>query len=125
MLLVTHNGFDNHLQQLNQVLSHLKDNNMQVHVEETFLVSSSFDYLGYCLTHDGIKPQVKKIKGILNIAQPNNLRELHSFIGFVQYYRDMFCQRSDILYPLTSATSNTTKKFTSTTDMNTFFNDIK
>ena len=83
MLLVTHHGFDDHLQQLDQVLSRLRDNNVQVHVEETFLASSSFDYLGYRLTHDGIKPQAKKINAILNIAQLNNLRELRRFIGFV------------------------------------------
>ena len=62
MLLVTHNGFEDHLQQLDEVLSRLRDNNVQVHIEETFLAASSFDYLGYRLTHDGIKPQEKKIK---------------------------------------------------------------
>ena len=75
MLLVTHNGFEDHLQQLDQVLSRLRDNNVQVHIEETFLASSSFDYLGYRLTHDGIKPQEKKIKAILGVVNVTLLRK--------------------------------------------------
>ena len=84
ILLVTHNVFEDNLQQLDEILLRLRNHNVQVHIEETFLAAKSFDYLGYRHTQDGIKPQEKKIKAILNIAQPSNLRELRRFIGFVQ-----------------------------------------
>ena len=125
ILVVTHKGFDDHMNYLEEVLQRLRLNNVQVHIEETFLAAQHFDYLGYRLTPEGIKPQGKKIKAILNIAQPSNIRELRRFIGFVQYYRDMFRRRSDILHPLTSATSSKIKKFEWTSDMNKSFIDIK
>ena len=123
--LATHHGFDNHTQQLDEMSSRLWTHNVQVHVEDAFLAASFFDYLGCRLTHGGIKPQEKKIKAMLSIAQPSNLRELRRFIGFVQHCRGMFRRRSDVLHPLTSAASNSIKKFTWTNEMNASFAGIK
>jgi hypothetical protein len=50
---------------------------------------------------DGIKPQLKKIEAILAINPPTNVKELRRFLGMVQYYRDMWMRRSDMLAPLT------------------------
>ena len=59
------------------------------------------EYLGYVLTRTGIKPQSKKIQAILAINPPTNVKELRSFLGIVQYYRDLWEKRSEMLAPLT------------------------
>ena len=56
VLLVTHNGFDAYLQQLGQVLSRLKEHNVQVHIEETFLTATHFYYLGCHVAPNDVKP---------------------------------------------------------------------
>jgi hypothetical protein len=58
--------------------------------------------LGYILTRDGIKPQLNKVQAMLVLASPRNVKELHSFLGMVQYYRDLWARRSNMLAPLTS-----------------------
>ena len=68
MLLVTHRGFDDHMDQLESVLQRLRDNSMQVYIEETFLASTHFDYLGHHLTPNDVKPQERKVKATSNIA---------------------------------------------------------
>ena len=62
-------------------------------------------YLGYVLTRQGIKLQSKKIKSILAINPPKNVKELCSFLGIIQYYRDLWGERSEMLASLTDLVS--------------------
>eukprot|EP00804_Cyclotella_cryptica_P026398 CCRYP_008082-RA/>CCRYP_008082-RA protein AED:0.41 eAED:0.41 QI:0/0/0/0.5/0/0/2/0/123 len=59
-------------------------------------------YLGYVLSRDGIKPQPKKVQAILALTPPQNVRQLRRFLGMVQYYRDIWARRSEILAQLTN-----------------------
>ena len=40
---------------------------------------------------------------------PKNTKEVHAFIGIVNYYRKMLARRSHLLHPLTTLTSNKVK----------------
>jgi hypothetical protein len=42
------------------------------------------------------------VQAILVLNPPNNVKELQQFLGMVQYYRDMWQKRSEILAPLTN-----------------------
>ena len=66
------------------------------------------EYLGYWISRHGIQPISKKVEAIKNIATPTTRRELRRFIGIVNYYRDMWIRRSDVLAPSSSLTSKTT-----------------
>jgi hypothetical protein len=73
------------------------------------------EHLGYILARDGIKPQPKKVQAILALNPPNNVKILQQFLGMVQYYRDMWQKRSEMLAPLTDLVgecreTKTTKK---------------
>jgi hypothetical protein len=75
------------------------------------------EYLGYILTRDGIKPQLKKMHSIIALNPPNSIKELQRFYGMVQYYRGMWQKRSEMLAPLTDLVgecgeTKTTKKKT-------------
>ena len=51
----------------------------------------------------------EKVNAMMHIAEPTNRKELRSFIGIVNYYRDMWFRRSHVLAPLAALTSKTTK----------------
>ena len=50
-------------------------------------------------------PVPKKVEAIKNIAPPKNIHNVRKFVGMVNYYRDMWVRRSDILAPLTKLCS--------------------
>ena len=58
------------------------------------------EYLGYMLTNDGIKSVQKKVQAVLDLQPPTTLKQLRSFLGMVQFYRDMWKRRGHILAPL-------------------------
>jgi len=106
-LLVTTNGsLEDHLQKLGTVLAKLKNAGLKVNVNKSNFCQSEIEYLGYLITRNGIKPQPKKVEAIHNMAAPKSRKQVRSFLGLVNYYRDIVVRRSDISAPLTKLTSN-------------------
>ena len=62
-----------------------------------------FAYLGYIIACEGIKPDSKKIQGIMDIERPKTTTNVKSLIGMVQYYCDMWKSHPHILAPLPEA----------------------
>jgi hypothetical protein len=75
---------------------------LKVNAAKSFFCTHEIEYLGYTLARGGIKPQQKKVQAILAIYPPNNVKELRHFLGMVQYYRDMWAKRSEMLAPLSN-----------------------
>jgi hypothetical protein len=88
---------------------------VKVNAAKSFFCAQETEYFGYILTRGGIKPQPKKVQAILTFNPPSNVKELRQFLGMVQYYRDMWAKRSEMLAPLTDLVeecgeTKTTKK---------------
>jgi len=93
----------------------LRDAGLKVNAAKSFFCTHEIEYLGYILTREGIKPQNKKVQAILALNPPNSVKELRHFLGMVQYYRDMWVKRSEMLAPLSDLVAEcgetkTTKK---------------
>jgi hypothetical protein len=102
LLIITRETLDEHLQKMETVLTRLRDNGLKVNAAKSSFFAHEIEYLGYILTRGGIKPQPKKVQAILTLLNPpNNVKELRHFLGMVQYYRDMWARRSEMLAPLT------------------------
>ena len=101
LLTITKSTLSDHLDKLRKVLTRLREAGLKVNADKSKFCAHETEYLGYILTRDGIKPQSNKIEAILAIHPPTNVKELRRFLGMVQYYRDMWMRRSDMLAPLT------------------------
>ena len=76
------------------------------------------------MTRQGIQPLESKVKAMQLIAPPKNCRQLQRFLGLVNYYRDMWIRRSEVLAPLTELTSEK-KPFTWTEKCDKAFQTMK
>ena len=89
-LLITSNvSYEQHLEHLEAVFTRLKDAGLKVNLTKSKLCRTELEYLGYWITRQGIQPLTKKVEAILAIAQPKTKKQLRSFIGMVNFYRDV------------------------------------
>ena len=102
LLIITRETLDEHLQKMETVLTRLRDAGLKVNAAKSSFCAHEIEYLSYILTRGGIKPQPKKVQAILVLNPPNNVMELIHFLGMVQYYRDVWVRRSEMLAPLTA-----------------------
>jgi RNase H-like domain found in reverse transcriptase len=109
LLTLTKGTFEGHLEKLKRVLYRLRQAGLKINGNKSFFAKTELEYLGYWITPDGIKPLPDKVKAILGIDTPRNRRELRSFIGIINYLRDMWVKRSHVLAPLATLTSNKKK----------------
>jgi hypothetical protein len=100
LLVITRGTREDPLEKLREVLRRLRDAGLKVNAAKSFFCTHEIEYLGYILARGWIKPQQKKVQAILVINPPNNFKEFRKFRGMVQYYRDMWAKRSEMLAPL-------------------------
>ena len=58
------------------------------------------EYLGHVIDKEGIQPTEKKVEAILAAKSPNNIEQLQSFMGMVNYYGKFIPKLSTIAAPL-------------------------
>ncbi len=109
LLVVSKGGFDTHLDHLEQVLTRLAEAGLKINASKSSFCKDELVYLGYLINREGVRPTMKKVEAIRNIATPKTRKQLRSFIGMVNYYRDMWPKRSHILAPLSALTSSKVK----------------
>jgi len=91
-------SFTSHLETLRSVLSILATENFRINRSKCTFAATQVEYLGHTITPSGIKPQIRKISTVLNLQEPTNVKELRTFIGLVNYYRDFIPQRSHVYF---------------------------
>ena len=89
--------FEDHLNTVKIVLKKLKAAGFNINAEKSFFARDNLEYLGLKITRQGIRPLPDKGQVIKDIAVLTNKKQLTSFIGVINHYRDMWKQRSDIL----------------------------
>jgi hypothetical protein len=104
LLCISKGNFNEHLKDIEKVLIRLQKANLKVSASKSSFGKTEIDYLGYVVTRNGLKPQPKKIEAILKIARSSTVKVVRSFLGMVQYYRDIWQKRSHILAPLIELT---------------------
>ncbi len=82
-ILVTGSTLEEHLENLEQVLTKLEEAGLRLNKEKCFFLRPKIEYLGHILDTQGVHPTEEKIKAIKDAPQPKNVSELRSFLGMI------------------------------------------
>jgi hypothetical protein len=90
-----------HETHLHQVLQILRENQLYASKEKSEFFRKQISFLGHEILEGGfIKPNLEKIQAISDWPAPKNLKELQSFLGFVNFYRRFISDVSKRAAPL-------------------------
>ncbi len=99
-ILITGKTEQEHLQNLEKVLSILEDEGFTLKEEKCEFLTDEVQYLGHIISAEGVRPAKAKTRAILDAPAPNNVSQLRSFLGMVNYYGKFMSNLSTKLAPL-------------------------
>lgn len=99
-VLITGRDRAEHLQRLHVVLQRLQDAGLTLQKDKCDFFKDEVNYLGYVINKKGINKSPQKVKAMVDAPVPNNVKQLQSFLGLVNYYRKFVPNASAIMCPL-------------------------
>jgi len=103
-ILIYSEDMESHQQHVREVLHRLRLHGLFAKPEKCEFHSDSVEYLGYCLSPDGLTMSPDKIQTISDWPEPRKVKDIQSFLGFANFYRRFIFNYSDIVVPLTQLT---------------------
>ena len=73
---------------------------MELKNSKCVFLKPSVEYFAFVVDRDGIHPSLHKVQDIQEAPEPQNVMELKSFLGLVNYYHKFIPGMSTVVYPL-------------------------
>ena len=105
-ILVYSDTWEENLDHIRRVLVKLRKEKRYAKVSKCYFGAQKVDYLGFILRPSGVAIDPHKTKAIEEWPKPENKKEVHSFLGLVNYYKRFIKNCSDIAKPLTALTKD-------------------
>ncbi len=99
-ILVTGENDNQHLHNLAEVLKRLQLHGVRMKKAKCQFMQASVEYLGHRIDADGLHTTDSKLKAITQAPTPQNVQELKSFLGLLNYYGKFILNLATILHPL-------------------------
>ena len=99
-IILTGRTEEEHLETMDQVLTMLEENGLRENKEKCIFLTDSVEYCGHIIAADGLRQSPKKLRAIVDLPVPEDIFQLRSFLGMVQYYARFLPDLSTHLNPL-------------------------
>lgn len=93
-----------HDHRLRQTLERLQEAGLTLNGDKCIYSQTELEFLGHKLTANGIDPSKGKIDAILNAREPENVSEVRSFLGLVNYCARFIPNHATLTEPLRKLT---------------------
>ena len=91
---------DEFIVRLTAVLNRFRDKKIAINPAKCVLGIEEVEYVGHTINKDGIHFSRAKLEGILNIPAPATHKDMKSFLGVANYFRDHINNHSILAHPL-------------------------
>ncbi|KAI8436675.1 hypothetical protein MSG28_010163 [Choristoneura fumiferana] len=103
-LIVMSATFEDHLRDLQDVFTKLREFNLTANREKCNFCCTRIKYLGHYITPDGLQLDPGKVSAILATPPPRNLKHLLTFVQMCSWYRRFIPGFAKVAEPLTRLT---------------------
>jgi hypothetical protein len=104
-IIIFSKTFKEHLQHVEHILASLHRYKFQLNPAKCAFFLNEMDYLGHHINSNGLSPLDDKIKAILQLPIPKNLKEANHFIGAIGWYRKFIKDFAQIAAPIHAVTN--------------------
>ena len=98
-LLVFSDNNSEHELHLEEVLSLLRENELNVRPDKCTVAATTVDFIGHRMSSDGIRPLQFNVKAIQDYSVPTTMKERHAFRDMVNYYHRFITMAADDMAP--------------------------
>lgn len=99
-IIVTGATDTEHLENLRRVLKRLEDYGLRARRDKCEFLKSSVTYCGHTIDANGLHKCHEKVQAVLKAPRPQDVSQLRSFLGFVNYYHRFLPNLAMVLHPL-------------------------
>ena len=99
-ILISTESIDEHISVLDKVFKILKNANLKINKDKCHFCAESINYLGQTLSSEYISPQSDKIECILDAPLPVTKKNLQSFLGLCNYFRNYVKNYAELTFRL-------------------------
>jgi hypothetical protein len=119
---------EEYLANLVKILHRLKEHNITVNPDKCTFGVTSIEVVGHVIDRTGITFSTAKKEGVMEFPLPQNEKQLHSFLGLGNYFRDHidhYTEHSALLYQFLSHHSTTKTLLDWTPELKQQFEELK
>ncbi|GBG68588.1 hypothetical protein CBR_g3134 [Chara braunii] len=95
----TYHGYTHHIE---WTLGALRDAGFKIALEKSEIFLSEISFLGYVVTHGGLRPDSRKVATVKEAPVPTSLTQVRAFLGLASYYWRFIKSFAAIARPLTN-----------------------
>lgn len=99
-IIVTGSTDTEHLANLKQVLKRLEEYGLRARRDKCEFLKASVTYCGHTIDANGLHKCQDKVQAVLKAPRPQDVSQLRSFLGFVNYYHRFLPNLATVLHPL-------------------------
>ncbi|KAG7294716.1 hypothetical protein JYU34_022785 [Plutella xylostella] len=89
-----------HISNLRAVLERLRNMGLTIKLSKCEFMKNEVKYLGFIIDKDGLRPDPTKLEAISSAPRPEDVSQLKSFLGMLNYYGKFIPNLSSLLHPL-------------------------